>query len=125
DVSKALATIAAKTVHHDSDPAVDAPAAPADAPTESAPQSPTVAEKATAPAATDNPAEILDIPLPVTNGGRKRRAVDPSTAEQLLGSVLESLPEPPAPGTRKRASRRATSGTITAAPSTTEETANS
>ena len=125
DVSKALATIAAKTVHHDSEPVVDAPAAPADVTRESAPQSPTVAEKSTAPAAADIPAEILDIPLPVTNGGRKRRAVDPSTAEQLLGSVLESLPEPPAPGTRKRASRRATSGTITAAPSTTEETANS
>ena len=66
--------------------------------------------------------EILDIPIPVTKKPRTRRAVDPSAAEQLLGSVLESLPEPPAPGTRKRASRRATTGTITAAPTTTADT---
>ncbi|UYN84611.1 MAG: Rne/Rng family ribonuclease [Microcella sp.] len=56
--------------------------------------------------------EILDIPVeakPV----RKRAALDPKSADELLDSVLESLPEPPAPGTRKRASRRVTSGTIT------------
>jgi len=44
---------------------------------------------------------------------RDRAPIDATTADQLLGSVLESLPEPPAPGTRKRASRRVSSGTIT------------
>ncbi|MFN3707124.1 Rne/Rng family ribonuclease [Microcella sp.] len=120
DVSKALATIAAKTVHHDSDSAPDAPASPAAQADEA-----TTVNDAPVADAPETPVEILDIPLPVTNGERKRRAVDPSTAEQLLGSVLESLPEPPAPGTRKRASRRATTGTITATPSSSEETAGS
>lgn len=113
DVSRALAAIAAKTVHHDAPAtgaitlpaagasaqpaATDAPAEPAEAPTESS---------ATATL------EILDIPVdakPV----RSRAALDPKSADELLGSVLESLPEPPAPGTRKRASRRVSSGTIT------------
>ena len=51
---------------------------------------------------------------------RARPAIDPDAAQQLLGSVLESLPEPPAPGTRKRGSRRATTGTITAGTSEAE-----
>lgn len=163
DVSKALATIAAKTVHHDTEVVPGAPAAAtadgANA-TDSAPeQSPAVsaaggaseasgeadareasqagssrdrksrrssakqpaqqavpATDASAERSADQVVEILDIPIPVTKQPRTRPAVDPSAAEQLLGSVLESLPEPPAPGTRKRASRRATTGTITAAP---------
>ncbi|HET8957049.1 MAG TPA: ribonuclease E/G, partial [Microcella sp.] len=174
DVSKALATIAAKTVHHDTEVVADAPAAAtagaANAPAPASEQSPAVggatgpapeqtaaahgstgaagaseaseagpsrdrksrrssakqpaqpAQQAapTSDASAEQPAdqvvEILDIPIPVTKQPRTRPAVDPSAAEQLLGSVLESLPEPPAPGTRKRASRRATTGTITAAP---------
>ncbi len=93
DVSRAVAAIAAKTVHHESTatgaitlPATDAAAEPA-----------TV--------------EILDIPVEA-KPARQRAAIDPSSADELLGAVLEALPEPPAPGTRKRRSRRATSGTI-------------
>ncbi len=56
---------------------------------------------------------ILDIPVPPV--ARSRQKLDPVDAEQLLGSVLEALPEPPAPGTRKRASRRVSSGTISTA----------
>ena len=133
DVSKALATIAAKTVHHEVEVTVETPAAAAtaeapatesastkaEATTDVAPDT-AVADKAAAPA--EQVVEILDIPIPVTKKPRTRRAVDPSAAEQLLGSVLESLPEPPAPGTRKRATRRATTGTITAAPMTTADT---
>lgn len=133
DVSKALATIAAKTVHHEVEVTVETPAAAAtaeepatesastkaEATTDVAPDT-AVADKAAEP--TEQVVEILDIPIPVTKKPRTRRAVDPSAAEQLLGSVLESLPEPPAPGTRKRASRRATTGTITAAPTTTADT---
>jgi ribonuclease E len=55
---------------------------------------------------------VLDLPA-ATKPARNRAAIDAKSADELLGSVLESLPEPPAPGTRKRASRRVTSGTIT------------
>lgn len=98
DVSRAVAAIAAKTVNHESTatgaitlPAVDAPAA----------------SSGEAPATV----EILDIPVEA-KPARQRAAIDPSSADELLGAVLEALPEPPAPGTRKRRSRRATSGTI-------------
>ncbi len=101
DVSRAVAAIAAKTVHHDA-PATGAIDLPVVAPATSA-----------EPAAGAEPAtvEILDIPV-TKKSGRGRAPIDATTADQLLGSVLESLPEPPAPGTRKRASRRVTSGTI-------------
>ncbi|MDO9591105.1 MAG: Rne/Rng family ribonuclease, partial [Microcella sp.] len=107
DVSRALAAIAAKTVNHDSmatgaitiPVATDAPVEPAAAP-------------AAAPAV--EKVDLLD--LPVANApARVRPSLDPKSADELLGSVLESLPEPPAPGTRKRASRRVSSGTITTA----------
>ncbi|WAB81617.1 Rne/Rng family ribonuclease [Microcella daejeonensis] len=175
DVSKALASIAAKTVHHDhpaATPAAEQPApaaapveqpAPAattgssaeaatergDAPAEPAASSeqprssrggrrgsrrsqagttradapagsataPTPERSEAAPATTAGPADadvaILDIPVPPV--ARSRQKLDPVDAEQLLGSVLEALPEPPAPGTRKRASRRVSSGTISTA----------
>ena len=105
DVSRALAQIAAKTVHHDSTAtgaitlpaATDAPAEPATAPV-AAPEVETV--------------DLLDLPVS-SKPARVRASLDPKSADELLDSVLESLPEPPAPGTRKRGSRRATSGTIT------------
>lgn len=106
DVSRAVAAIAAKTVHHD---------APVTGAIELPPLA-SVAAEPEAPAATEQAApttvEILDIPV-ITKPARGRLPIDPTTADQLLGSVLESLPEPPAPGTRKRASRRVSSGTIT------------
>ena len=132
DVSKALAAIAAKTVHHDA-PAVGAaektgvvkpistgagasgatgPGATGSGVTESGVVEPS-------PAAVEEAAAILDIPL-TKKPERARPAIDPDAAQQLLGSVLESLPEPPAPGTRKRGSRRATTGTITAGTSEAE-----
>ncbi|GAA1738577.1 Rne/Rng family ribonuclease [Microcella frigidaquae] len=109
DVSRAVAAIAAKTVNHESTatgaitlPVTDAPAEGA------APAAGTAATEAPATAVT---VEILDIPVE-SKPARQRRAIDPSSADELLGAVLEALPEPPAPGTRKRRSRRATSGTI-------------
>ncbi|WP_439564380.1 Rne/Rng family ribonuclease [Microcella sp.] len=102
DVSRAVAAIAAKTVHH------DAPATGAiDLPVTAAAVEPVVSPGAIEPATV----EILDIPV-TKKPARGRAPIDPTTADQLLGSVLESLPEPPAPGTRKRASRRVSSGTI-------------
>jgi len=101
DVSRAVAAIAAKTVHHESTATGAITLPRADAGTDGA-----------APATdTTSTVEILDIPVE-PKPARQRRAIDPSSADELLGAVLEALPEPPAPGTRKRRSRRATSGTI-------------
>jgi ribonuclease E len=101
DVSRAVAAIAAKTVNHESTATGAITLPVTDARTDDA-----------APASTAAPTvEILDIPVE-PKPARQRRAIDPSSADELLGAVLEALPEPPAPGTRKRRSRRATSGTI-------------
>ncbi len=101
DVSRAVAAIAAKTVNHESTATGAITLPVTDAPAEGA-------TPAADPAVT---VEILDIPVE-SKPARQRRAIDPSSADELLGAVLEALPEPPAPGTRKRRSRRATSGTI-------------
>ena len=103
DVSRALAAIAAKTVTSTATGAItlptatDAAAEPASEPT---------------PAPEVETADLLDLPV-ASKPARVRATLDPKSADELLGSVLESLPEPPAPGTRKRGSRRVTSGTIT------------
>ncbi|MFN4002347.1 ribonuclease E/G [Microcella sp.] len=115
DVSRAVAAIAAKTVHHDAPAtgAIELPVLASGTATasgaEPAVETATAASTAPAEAAT---VEILDIPV-TKKPARGRAPIDATTADLLLGSVLESLPEPPAPGTRKRASRRVSSGTIT------------
>src|SRR5690606_27093656 len=64
---------------------------------------PVSAESAESPVTADTIA-ILDVP--VKRAGRKR-TVDPK-ADEILGSLLDALPEPKAPGTgRARTSRRA------------------
>uniref|UniRef100_UPI00286D2B97 Rne/Rng family ribonuclease n=1 Tax=Pseudolysinimonas sp. TaxID=2680009 RepID=UPI00286D2B97 len=56
--------------------------------------------------------EILDIP--VQKAPRSGRKVSTADAENILGSVLEALPEPKLPGQGRRGSRRAsTGGTVT------------
>ncbi len=95
DARNALAKIAASTVHHDEHAA-------------------TIPEPATEPAA--EAVAILDIP--VKKAARSSRKVSSADAEQLLGSVLEALPEPKQPGEgRTRVSRRAgSSGNVVSAP---------
>ncbi|TXK19724.1 ribonuclease E/G [Homoserinibacter sp. GY 40078] len=93
DVRNALAKIASSTVHHDAD-------APADALPEPAPE-------AVAEAVADAPVEILDLPIVPVRAQAQKPAVDP---DAVLGSVLDALPEPKAPGQgRGRRSRRASS----------------
>lgn len=106
DVSRAVAAIAAKTVHHDA-PATGAIELPVIVRAVE-----TAASTGQTPAAEPASVELLDIPV-TKRSARSRAPIDSTTADQLLGSVLEALPEPPAPGTRKRASRRVSSGTIT------------
>jgi ribonuclease E len=129
DVRHALAQIAASTVSHTTDSiAVMSPSTPvAEAETASTPEvaperasrpaSQQASQPASQPAAqSDAAVEILDIP--VQRAQRQPRRMTNHDADQLLGSVLEALPEPKQPGQgRGRGSRRASSsGTVTAAP---------
>jgi ribonuclease E len=97
-VRNALAQIAKSTVHpHAAENAEESAAA-----------------GTTATTVVEAPVEILDIP--VARAPRTSRRTSPKEAEQLLGSVLEALPEPkqPGEGRGRRGSRRAsTSGVVT------------
>lgn len=93
DVRNALAQIAKSTVPHTDTASITVPE-----------PEPTKAEQA-AEAAAEAAVEILDIPVAKAPRGRKMSTQD---AEQILGSVLEALPEPAPPGAgRTRRSRRA------------------
>ena len=109
DVRNALARVASVTVHTTEIAIIpgNTPAEPAEA------KIPVVEAPETAPV-TDS---ILDIP--VVKQPRQQRKVSTQDAEQILGSVLEALPEPKQPGQgRSRVSRRAGSaGQVVSAPS--------
>lgn len=95
DVRNALAKIAAKTVHHDEHGVEHT--------VEHSPEHPTEPAAQAAPATV----EILDIPIEPVREQQPRPVVD---ADAVLGSVLDALPEPSAPGKgRGRRSRRASS----------------
>ncbi|HEU4808034.1 MAG TPA: Rne/Rng family ribonuclease, partial [Homoserinimonas sp.] len=72
-------------------------------------------------AAAEAVVEILDIP--VKKSARATRRISPKDAEDILGSVLEALPEPKQPGQgRGRVSRRASSaGIVTAEESVSKQ----
>jgi len=103
DVRSALAQIAAKTVPH-----TDTSSIPVQ-------HEPTKAEE-TVVAAAEAAVAILDIP--VTGVSQPKRRVSTKDAEDILGSVLDALPEPKQPGQgRGRGSRRAgSSGAVVSAP---------
>ncbi|TFB90472.1 Rne/Rng family ribonuclease [Cryobacterium algoricola] len=131
DAKHALALIAARTIPRaltGSIPIIHVPDAPASVPVSaavdaneaSAPVSP-VAEAPVAPVETPSvtqavaadpteantgSVEILDIP--VRKSSRTRRTVSKQVTDQLLDSVLESLPEPKQPGQGRSRSRRVT-----------------
>jgi ribonuclease E len=134
EMRRALAQVAASTVHPDHahvDSAPDAPAADTatDAPVEAAPKRSGRSRgsrgsgggKAAADAPTEPEAPAIDLPdLDSEPADRPARRVKPKDAEQILDAVLDALPEPPQPGQgRSRVSRRATSsgsGIITSGP---------
>ena len=133
DVRKALAQVAASTVHSDHPSAPEAPGSQAEpvaasaqpaanatassAALEQAEPQISKAEEASV-AAAEAAVAILDIP--VSRSSRSSRKISTKDAEQILDSVLEALPEPKQPGQgRSRVSRRATStgsGIITTGP---------
>lgn len=95
----ALAQIAASTI------TAASPASPAESAPDAATESPAASRDAEAVTAEESDTvQILDVPVKRTP---RKRTVDPK-AQEILGSVLEALPEPKAPGTgRARTSRRA------------------
>jgi ribonuclease E len=131
DVRNALARVASVTVHH---PTVEHPTVENPAVEQATVEHRSVQQAATPAAdlgAARSPvaqpvetvtevAGILDIPL--AKQARSSRRVSSADAEQILGSVLESLPEPKQPGQgRSRVSRRAGSaGQVVSAPAVDE-----
>ncbi|MDJ0325054.1 Rne/Rng family ribonuclease [Cryobacterium sp. PH31-AA6] len=132
DAKHALAQIAARTISRaltGSIPVVPAAlaeptaAAVEAAPVEAAPDN--VAEVAVAasvaaePLVDDRSESMAILDIPVTKSPRSRRTVSKQVTDQLLDSVLESLPEPKQPGQGRARSRRVTTAggsTATAQP---------
>ncbi|MDQ1544475.1 MAG: ribonuclease [Actinomycetota bacterium] len=134
DVRKALAQVAASTVHgdHENNENVTAPdVAPAieaekfeaekfgaEKPDTRKPEAEQSKVEQASVAAAEAAVAILDIP--VAKSSRSSRRISTKDAEQILDSVLEALPEPKQPGQgRSRVSRRATSsgsGIVTSGP---------
>ncbi|MET1044150.1 MAG: Rne/Rng family ribonuclease, partial [Microbacteriaceae bacterium] len=115
DVRHALAQIAASTVQH---PAETAEPTETAAPAASEQQSKleAIADTARQDATSDSEkvaaaeATVAILDIPVKKASRPSRKISPADAEQILGSVLEALPEPKQPGQgRTRTSRRASS----------------
>jgi ribonuclease E len=69
------------------------------------------------------PLAILDIPIaPAGSAGTQK--VDKRAAEDLLGSVLDALPEPKRPGQGRGRSRRVTTAALTGTPISHDDAAN-
>jgi ribonuclease E len=125
DVRKALAQVAASTVHvdHEHVEHAEAVAEVAPEPPRSGRSRGGQARAATTPVAEASGVEVRDptiLDIPVSRAPRSSRRVSNKDADELLGSVLDALPEPKQPGQgRSRVSRRATSsgsGIITSGP---------
>jgi ribonuclease E len=126
DVRKALAQVAASTVHLDHAEHGQSDLERLELPVEVAPEPQRSGRargrtSAPAPAAesiVDAPQETTVLDIPVTSAPRSSRRV--SNADDLLGEVLDKLPEPKQPGQgRSRVSRRASnsgSGIVTSGP---------
>jgi ribonuclease E len=128
-VRKALAQVAASTVHGDHEnnenvtapdvaPAIEAEKFEAEKPDARKPEAEQSKVEQASVAAAEAAVAILDIP--VAKSSRSSRRISTKDAEQILDSVLEALPEPKQPGQgRSRVSRRATSsgsGIVTSGP---------
>ncbi|MCJ1710932.1 Rne/Rng family ribonuclease [Clavibacter michiganensis subsp. phaseoli] len=94
-------------------PAAEAPSAPAEDPTPAdAPvEEPALSTLEPREAIRLEPVQILDIPVASTRTAPRR--VSSADAEQLLGSVLDALPQPKEPGQGRSRSRRVSTQTLT------------
>ncbi|MBP2458180.1 ribonuclease E [Clavibacter michiganensis] len=94
-------------------PDAEAPSAPAEDPTPAdAPvEEPALSTLEPREAIRLEPVQILDIPVASTRTAPRR--VSSADAEQLLGSVLDALPQPKEPGQGRSRSRRVSTQTLT------------
>ncbi|MFT2692802.1 Rne/Rng family ribonuclease [Clavibacter zhangzhiyongii] len=94
-------------------PAVEEPAAPAEDPTpvDAPVEEPALSTLEPREAIRLEPVQILDIPVASTRTAPRR--VSSADAEQLLGSVLDALPQPKEPGQGRSRSRRVSTATLT------------
>ncbi|MDA3805780.1 Rne/Rng family ribonuclease [Clavibacter sp. Sh2036] len=94
-------------------PAADAPSAPVEDPTpaDAAVEEPALSTLEPREAIRLEPVQILDIP--VASARTAPRRVSSADAEQLLGSVLDALPQPKEPGQGRSRSRRVSTATLT------------
>ncbi|WP_440678176.1 Rne/Rng family ribonuclease [Clavibacter nebraskensis] len=94
-------------------PAAEAPSAPAEDPTpaDAAVEEPALSTLEPREAIRLEPVQILDIPVASTRTAPRR--VSSADAEQLLGSVLDALPQPKEPGQGRSRSRRVSTQTLT------------
>jgi ribonuclease E len=78
------------------------------APVEQAQQAPVEAPAVFEAAAPDDDEPVAILDIPVKKSSRSRRTVSKQVTDQLLDSVLDSLPEPKLPGQGRARSRRVT-----------------
>ncbi|MFT2706370.1 Rne/Rng family ribonuclease [Clavibacter zhangzhiyongii] len=112
--SSATATAPSTEAHEQPQaPAVEEPAAPAEDPTpvDAPVEEPALSTLEPREAIRLEPVQILDIP--VANTRTAPRRVSSADAEQLLGSVLDALPQPKEPGQGRSRSRRVSTATLT------------
>ncbi|QIS41918.1 Rne/Rng family ribonuclease [Clavibacter capsici] len=95
------------------EPAVEEPVAHAEDPTpaDAAVEEPALSTLEPREAIRLEPVQILDIP--VASARTAPRRVSSADAEQLLGSVLDALPQPKEPGQGRSRSRRVSTATLT------------
>ncbi|WP_440697133.1 Rne/Rng family ribonuclease [Clavibacter nebraskensis] len=95
------------------EPAVEEPAVHAEDPTpaDAAVEEPALSTLEPREAIRLEPVQILDIP--VASARTAPRRVSSADAEQLLGSVLDALPQPKEPGQGRSRSRRVSTATLT------------
>ncbi|OUE08837.1 Ribonuclease E [Clavibacter michiganensis] len=101
------------TVEAQEAPSTSEPAAPAEDPTpaDAAVEEPALSTLEPREAIRLEPVQILDIP--VASARTAPRRVSSADAEQLLGSVLDALPQPKEPGQGRARSRRVSTPTLT------------
>ncbi|WP_342357063.1 Rne/Rng family ribonuclease [Paramicrobacterium chengjingii] len=116
DAKKALSQIAASTIHPDTDSA-EKQVSTADGTGDH--------EKVAMPDSSEQGNSVAILDIPIEPAQHASRPIDKREAEDLLGSVLDSLPEPKKPGHGRNRSRRVTTAALTGTPVSTSDDTDS
>ncbi len=117
DAKKALSQIAASTIHAEDEVGQKSVVGKTES-SEASEAPKTRSEKSQqeqTPQSESEKVAILDIPIEPGHAAETRQ-VDKQAAEDLLGSVLDALPEPKKPGQGRNRSRRVTTAALTGVP---------